>query len=201
LTSAGLSTSYNIKNCKGKSGIEKGLPSLVRVGMRRICAAVDIDNSNEQSVYNQYESILGNGFPAPTQFMPGVFRVARSIVSVIPVGITDGSLQALGTTVKALDDYPMKTILTNDSLLQTLSQNRINSSQDFERLLHEVTRVLNSFGIRFQSSKSYLLLSRAIFEHHISPATFVSILFASAGGPLTATSRPLVERLRQFSAL
>lgn len=194
-----LADSYEVFNCEGQENLDLRLPSLVEVSIRRICLAKDINKGDENSIYEHYKSLLESKFSTPIVFRKGVFRVAKSIVSIIPLGLEDDTLRSLGIQSQALDDFMVKILLTDDSLVQAISKGKIESSTKLKEMLSTMIEELRKYKVDIVSSKELLELVKASMHYTFSPAKFASILIEKTErSNLNNIVSPILNRLRQL---
>ncbi len=158
----------------GVPNIFEKLKTLVRIGIRQLGIALDINDKDEEHVYKKVFDILVNEFGVDSieKISQNEMHVKNTYLVIIPAGIKEEPLlQEFGIKKHVIEDYVIRILKEDDNLAKTLSKGKLKSN-DLIECLRKTIDSLTPDCIELISSKQLLDLTKAIIGFRASPAVF-----------------------------
>ncbi len=179
-----------------KSNLIPNLASMIRATKGTICVAEDLDDRTHNTLRQHYEDSLRSSFPDVTNFQECMYRVGDNRVILIASGLeNESTLQDFQLTRHTVEDHIVKVLLTDDTAIQKLSQNRLQKCSQLKDALLKLSDIQSKLGIQVESSKDIIDMAKMIMRFRTSPQVFAQHVIHSADKALLKDAIKDIDRL------
>jgi len=189
----------DIKVVEGKNKLYEVVESLIRIKVKRIIVAEDIDKDHPNTVFDRWCNKLqrDNNTLCDEATMTIRMLGEEQVVLVIPMGLPNNQyLDRLRIIKRSMEDYVIQLLASYPRLSYILKFR--GSIEDAMKKAAELIEKLRSQGFEIASSKELMNILRIILTE-MPPRTFIREIIANTPVKVIEEVIPLCESLRKFA--